>query len=178
MHEHDAHRLALLVIGRCDEQREIDARGEQEGRGAAAPRQHRGGEAHEPGRVGEALHGAVLAQSGPTGPWVVCRFKARRQKPGVLANRSLVCDVDDMQERSSLLAISPVLVLVVFAAFGWTLLAAVFLTSLLFHFDTVNALDIGLVVAPGVGLIGFTRLSLKLMDRSNLVPAVLVASLS
>src|SRR5260370_23204637 len=71
MHEHDAYRLALLVVGRRDEEPEIEAGGEQKRRGCARPRQERRREAHESSRVGEALHEAVLVQR-PTA-WTASR---------------------------------------------------------------------------------------------------------
>ncbi len=53
MDEHDLDRLALLVVGGRDEEREIQRVRDERRRRARDPRQQRAGQLHEAGRVGE-----------------------------------------------------------------------------------------------------------------------------
>jgi hypothetical protein len=55
---HDAHGLALLVVGRRVEQGEVEAEREQERRRRGDPWQHGIGDSLEARGVGEAMHDA------------------------------------------------------------------------------------------------------------------------
>ena len=68
MHIHDAHRLALLVIGRRGQQPKIQAGHQQARRRHRQPRRQDIGEGHETGRIGETMkHPLTLIRSRPDG---------------------------------------------------------------------------------------------------------------
>ena len=53
MDEHDAHRFALLVVGRCRDERHIEPGRESDGRRTPNRGEDHLGELEEPGRIGE-----------------------------------------------------------------------------------------------------------------------------
>ena len=58
MHIHDPHRVALLPVGRGEEQAPGQAQRGQRRAGDGKPRQHCAGQAQEAARIGETVQGA------------------------------------------------------------------------------------------------------------------------
>ena len=56
VHEHDAHALALLVVGRRHDEGEDQTDDQKTSAQPAKPGQRRGAQSHEAGRIGESMH--------------------------------------------------------------------------------------------------------------------------
>jgi hypothetical protein len=84
MDVHDAHGLALLVVGRRVEQREVEAQGEQERGRHGEPGQHGVGDALEARRVGEAMHDPRIMVAGA--PCAKLRGKLHCRRSGNTRN--------------------------------------------------------------------------------------------
>src|SRR4029453_16105743 len=81
MHEHDAHRLTLLVVGRRLQQRKIEADREAEHGGEREPRQHALAEAAEARRGGEEMEGGHFCPVWVPGGFLSIRQPAARRRP-------------------------------------------------------------------------------------------------
>ena len=65
VHEHDPHGLALLVVRRRHEERQVEPKRQADRRARCAPGHELPREAHEPAGIGKSLHRSFLAQIGP-----------------------------------------------------------------------------------------------------------------